>query len=303
MPHPPETETLSLPSDFSLGHITIYQDGQSEPAALLDARGTICLPRHAQVFLDLSQDVCDDLARIQSVPERLLSGRVSFLARNLDKADFRILVLLKLQCLVISFCNRIRVEQLRQLAGLNALEHLNLDYTPLDIPDFSWIAQFPDLNTLRLAGSGLTDAFVPDLVALRGLRELSLPRSNLTDRGVESLWGMESLTNLDLSACEIGDKSFEDIGLCSNLQSLKIAKTSISDAGVEIIVTESLRRGQKLAQLSLRGCRITDKSLMSLASLDGLSQLELSGTDVTAAGVAFLKSTLPRCRIFGGPDT
>ena len=303
MPHPPETETLSLPSDYSLGRITIYQDGQPEPAELLDARGTVYIPRHAQVFLDLSQDVCDDLSRIRSVPERLLCGRVSFLERNLDKADFRMLVPLKIQCLLISFCNRIQVEQVHQLAGLSALEHLNLEHTPLDTPDFSWVAQFPDLKTLRLAGSGLVDASVPELVALRRLQELDLRRSNLTDRGVEALWRMTSLTTLDLSVCEIGDKAFEGIGLCSNLHSLKISKTKISDEGVEIIVTETLRSGQKLTQLSLRSCRITDKALVSLASLDGLSQLDLYGTDVTGAGVAFLKSTLPRCLVLGGRDT
>jgi hypothetical protein len=84
-----EMETLNLPPEYSLGRITVYLPGEQEPRELLDARGTVQFPKGANLFLDVSQEVCDDLSRIHLVPERLLTNGVSFLERKLDSKNFR----------------------------------------------------------------------------------------------------------------------------------------------------------------------------------------------------------------------
>lgn len=297
-----EIETLSLPNDYSFGRITVYLPGEPEPRESLDARGTIQFPRGANIFLDVSQEVCDDLRRIHLVPQRLLANGVSFLERKLDNTNFRELLLLQPQCLVITFCNGIRLEQLRQLDGLISLEYLNLGHTPLDTAQFSWLSQFPKLKTLILSGTGADDSCVPYLASLRALEELDLARCKMSDAGVQALWKVANLVGVNLGDCHISDKALSGLGFCFALHSLALPNTRVSDNGVEIIVTEVLRANQQLKSLVLRSCDISDKALVRLASLKQLALLDLYATEVTAKGAAFLKKSLPGCRIFVGRD-
>jgi Leucine Rich repeat len=297
-----ETETLALPTGYSLGRITVYEAGNAEPAQPLDARGAICIPKGATLFLDLSQEVCDDLSRIHFVPERLLDGRVSFLDRNLDKTDLRKLLSLRVRSLIVNSCSGIRLDQLCQLEGLTSLEHLNLERTPLDISDFSWILQFPNLKTLLLSGPDVADNCLPFISALHDIHDLHLTRSRMTDQGVRALWEMRSLQGINLDGTAIGDDALDSLGCCSHLRRLKLSDTRVSDTGVEVIVTEALEHSMRLSSLSLRSCRITNQALVRLASLTTLVLLDLFGTDVTAQGAAFLKSALPKCTILVGRD-
>jgi hypothetical protein len=297
-----EIETLTLPREYSLGRITVYSFSERGPTKLLDARGTIEVPRGARLFLDLSQEVCDDLHRIHIVPARLLENGVSFSEKNLDKTDFRELFPLRPKSLAITFCGGLQMEQLRDLGELRSLEHLSLDRTPLENPDFSWLPQFPNLKMLLLSGTGADDSFVQYLSGLRRLEELHLAYCKLSDRGVQAIWRSASLRVVDFGKCPIGDRALEDVGCCSALKTLKVPDTRISDRGVEIIVAEALGAGQQLNSLTLRSCRITDMSLVRLASLRSLTFIDLYGTEVTAEGAFFLKGSLPECRIFAGRE-
>jgi hypothetical protein len=113
---------------------------------------------------------------------------------------------------------------------------------------------------------------------------------------------MENLKGIDIGKCQIGDKALEGVGQCVALRTLNLPDTRISDGGVEVIVAEALQTGQELTSLSLRSCRITDKALVRLASLRSLILVDLFDTEVTAEGAAFLKKSLPECRIFAGRD-
>jgi hypothetical protein len=297
-----ETETLTLPTRYSLGKVTVFEPGKSGPPQLLDARGNIRIPKSATLFLDLSQDVCDDLSKIHFVPERLLAGRVSFIERNLDKTNFRELLSLRIHSLVIALCHGIRIEQLRQLDGLTSLAHLNLEHTPLDIADFSWILQFPKLTTLLLSGPDADDSCLPFVTALQHIDDLHLTGSKISDEGVQFIWKMSHLEGLNLSGTQIGNTALVKLGCCSFLRRLKLSCTRISDHGVAVIVEEALQHGRKLNSLSLRSCRVTDEALVRLASLTSLTLLDLFDTEVTAEGAAFLKGVLPKCSILAGRD-
>jgi hypothetical protein len=292
-----EMETLDLPQDYSLGRITLYLPNEHEPCELLDARGIIQVPKSAKLFLDVSQKVCDDLRSLHLAPQRLLENGVNFVERNLDKTDLRELIALEPKRLVITYCSSIRVDQLQQLGEMRSLEHLSLSHTPLNIPDFTWIPQFPNLKTLLLLGTGADDTCVSFVVSISGLEELDLAECKLTDRGVQAIWQSVSLKGVNLRGCQIGDKAFEGIGGCSALQSLSIPGTRISDDGVEVIVTEALLNNQQLSTLNMRSCHITDGALVRLSSLKCLSLIELTDTEVTPQGAAFLKRSLPGCMV------
>src|SRR5690242_15182790 len=86
MPPNYETETLILPKDYSVGRITVYRPNETEPSELLEAQGTVCVPKSSKLFLDLSQDVCDDLRRVHSIPNSLLANGINISERTLARA-------------------------------------------------------------------------------------------------------------------------------------------------------------------------------------------------------------------------
>jgi hypothetical protein len=296
-----EMETLSLPTQYSLGRITAYPPGEHEHPQLLDALGEIQIPKNARLFLDFSQRLCDDLSSVRLVPDRLLENGISLVEKNLDKADFQNLREVKPSSLVIRSCNEIRMDQLRQLSGLESLIHLNLAYTPLDGRDFSWIAELPNLKTLILSGIGTDDECLKFIADLAHLENLHLDHSKVSDQGVAGIWRMAKLKDLNLGDCPIGDRAFEGIGRCKALRSLDIYGTAVSDRGVEVIVAEALNSGPQISSFVLRSCRISDQALVRLASLGSLTFLDVFETEVTPAGTSFLKNSLPGCRIFVEP--
>ena len=297
-----ERETLILPDAYSVGRITVYREGEREPSEFLDARGIVHVPKSSKLFLDLSQDVCDDLRAVHSVPGSLLVNGISISERNLARTDFRELFPLHLCSLAITSCNGLRPEQLQQLGNLSSLEHLNLDRTPIENPDFSWVSQLANLRTLLLSGTGAGGTCIPFLAGLHRLEDLHLADCKISDHDAQAIWRFVGMKAVNLGKCPITDRALEGIGRSSVLASLSVPDTGISDEGVETLVAEALRTGQKLNFLTLRSCRITDKALVRLASLSSLTFIDLYGTEVTPEGASFLKKSLSECRIFVGRD-
>jgi hypothetical protein len=302
MPIPGARETLILPQGYSVGRITVYLEGHQQPSEFLDARGTVQVPSGSKLILSLSQDVCDDLRRIHSVPASLLANGINFCERNLARTDFRELLALRPQSLAVSSCDGLRSEQLLGLGELNSLEHLNLERTPVEGSDFSWVRRLPNLRTLLLSGTGADSACIPFLASLARLEELHLANCRIGDHDANAIWCFAGIKAADLGMCPITDHALEDIGRSFALASLSVPDTKVSDEGVEVLVSEALRTGQKLSFLTLRSCRITDKALVRLASLRSLTFIDLYGTEVTPEGASFLKKSLPECRIFVGRD-
>jgi hypothetical protein len=302
MPTNCETETLILPDGYSVGKITVYSEGQRDAPEFVDARGVVRVPKGSKLFLDLSQGVCDDLRKAHSIPASLLSNGISISEKSLTKADFRELFSLRLNSLAITSCDGLLPEHLQQLGRLNSLEHLNLDRTPIECPDFSWVLQLSNIRTLLLSGTGANRTCIPFLASLHRLEELHLANCKISDLDVQAIWRFAGIKGVNLGMCPITDKALEGVGCSSALISLSIPDTTISDEGVEILVTEALRTGQKLSFLTLRSCRITDKAMVRLASLRNLKFIDLYSTQVTPEGAAFLKKALPECRIFVGRD-
>jgi hypothetical protein len=242
------------------------------------------------------------------VPTRLLERGIHVLEKNLEKTDFREIPPLRPPCIAVGSCSGIRVEQIRQLGNLSSLEHLSLSNTPLDIPYFQWVSEFPNLKTLILTSTGARGSCIESLSSLHQLEQLHLGNCMLADNEVRGIWRIATLRGANLHGNQIGDKALEGIGHCSGLQSLDLNDTLVSDKGIEIVVAEALRSGQKISSLSLRSCRTTDKALVCLTALENLAVVTLWDTAVTPKGVAFFKRSLPNCIIFierekgGGPE-
>jgi len=293
----PERESLVLPRDFSLGSVTVYVNNELEPCEVLDAIGTICVPKGAELHLTLGQAICEDLHLIHLVPGSLLSNGINILQKRLSHADFSELRLVKgLRSLSIAFCDVLRVEQLVQLGHLFTLEHLTISDTRLDSKEFSWIRQLPNLKTLTLSGVGADSTCVESIRGLEHLYQLDLGRANLSDADVCTLWQRQTLNTVGLDRCGICDDALKQIGQSDSLQNLRVSGNRISDYGIKMIVTAFQNREQ-LRFLELSSCSISDRSLVYLASLVSLRQIGLYETGVTRDGVSFLQRSLGCCRI------
>jgi|ERR1700722_12055684 len=289
---------LALPADFSLGRITVYLEGNSEPEAVVEAKGQVRVPAATKLFLDLSQDVCNDLGKLHLIPTRLLANGVRFVQKKLHGARLgQLRTIQGLSTLVVSLCGVIRTEQLREIGTIDSLEHLDLSGTELDESDFSWLAQFPRLKWLSLSGSSVDDKCLDPLSELPLLEHLDLGRAKINDEAVQSLWSFSRLKTLILAGCDIGDRAWRGMASCQNLSFLHVPNTRLTDAGVETIVSQSELGGLSIRSLVLRNCEITDKSIVRLSSVANLQVLDLWGTAVTANGVAFMKETRPRCKV------
>jgi Leucine-rich repeat (LRR) protein len=291
--------TLDLPTDFSLGNITVYTEGNSEPSAVVDAKGQVRVPATANLFLDLSQEVCDHLEKLPLVPNRLLTNGVRLVQRKLHDARFeRLRAIQGLSTLVISMCGVIRTEQLRELGTLDSLEHLDLSGTEIDSSSFTWLSQFPRLKWLSFSGSSTGKECLEPLSKLPLLEHLDLGRARLTDDDVQLLWFFPKLKTLILGGCDVGDSAWSGMASCKKLSYLHLPNTRITDSGVDTIVTQAERGGLQLRTLVLRCCQITDRSIARLSSVADLRSLDLWGTAVTANGIAFIRGARPRCTVF-----
>jgi len=293
-----QTAIFDLPTNFSLGTLIVYLPGQTDPFAYLDARGAVRVPKDATLFLNFSQEVCNDLGKIHLVPDHLLANGLNFVERNVEVSNFREVVGKGPKALSITFCKGLRFDQLRQIGVLPSLETLNLNQTPIDSADFSWVQQFPNLKILLLSGTGADDNSLRFIGSLRELKVIHLADCHLSDSSIPILWKLPNLTDVNLGGSQIGDTSFTGLGSCTTIRSIKIPKTRISDRGVETIATEALQNDLHIESLVLRSCRITDRALVRIASLRTLRLIDLTDTEVSKDGAEFMRTALPECRIF-----
>lgn len=153
-------------------------------------------------------------------------------------------------------------ESLHNQAGLR---RLILDHNLFQ--DRSWL-QFPELEELSMANTGLSDEFLMTLPKLPKLKRLVLDNNPLLGRTLGQLHNQPELTDLSLNCPSIGDLLGKNLGHLKRLQHLSLIDANLSDTGIR-----------------------------HLEGLTELQALNLTGTKVTAAGVAALQKALPKCTI------
>jgi hypothetical protein len=179
------------------------------------------------------------------------------------------------------------------------------------------LTHLPELFTLDLSMSRVTDSGLGHLRRLHNLGDIILRYTQVTDEGLEFLRGWDKLWTLDLMHTRITDRGLEaisrnhpilrtldldetgitDRGLIHlrslrHLEWLALAQTAVTDAGLE-----DVRQLPKLQMLSLSGTGITDSGLKRLENLHHLRTLALEWTLVSAAGVEQLRAALPNLRV------
>jgi hypothetical protein len=189
--------------------------------------------------------------------------------------------------------NRIatRLDDLDDLVELNRKSIDN--FTGIILPtatddDLSYLRAFPNLNSVNLQQSGITDAGLRHLSGLDKVTRLCLTSTNITGAGLKHLIGMKSLDSLSLDNTDITDAGLEQIVRFENLQFLDLGNTAISDRSLS-----SIGQLKGLVNLFLEHTKVTDAGLRHLEKLPVLGQLELAGTKVTQLGKDRLAKELP----------
>lgn len=151
---------------------------------------------------------------------------------------------------------RQRIDDLAPLAGLSALQSLNLWGT--HVSDLTPLAGLTGLQSLNLWGTQVSD--LAPLAGLSGLQSLDLQDTHVSDLApLAGLGGLQTLNLINTQVCDLAP-----LAKLRGLQSLYLGGAHVSDISV-------LARLNRLKALYLVETRVTD--LSALSSLESLREL------------------------------
>lgn len=202
-----------------------------------------------------------------------------------------------------------------KLANLHALEELNLDsclvgdiaiahladnnvvpnLTSLDLADTNLtdhgmvkIAKFQKLTRLSLFYCNISNGGLRHIAKLTELRVLNLDSRDISDDGLSHLRKLTQLTSLDIFSGRITDSGCAHIAKITSLESLELCGGGVGDLGCTL-----LARLDHLTSLNLsQNERITNRGAAALATLMNLKALNLSNTRVNSAALCYFSGLL-----------
>ncbi len=161
--------------------------------------------------------------------------------------------------------------------------HGYLNVTDTDLPFVH-----PEVRSLCLAHTEVTDAGLAELDPLAELRWLDVSFTAASDAGVVHFSESEELAQLNVARTRITDASLDVVARFRHLEELDLSHTAVTDEGVR-----KLAGLNRLKILWLTGTRVTDEGLSALYSLRNLEKIDVQSTRVTAAGLEQLREQLP----------
>jgi hypothetical protein len=157
---------------------------------------------------------------------------------------------------------------------------------------FIEFALFPELKSIRLRQTKLTDAGLRAVVGLGKLEEFRCVGSAITGRGLEHLAERKGLKVVDLADGRLTDASLGALLALPGLRELHLAGNPIGDNGVAL-----LAQIDGIETLDLAGTGITDAGLRMLKKHPTLKTLIVTDTRVTGAGIRAFEAGTPGCHV------
>jgi hypothetical protein len=158
---------------------------------------------------------------------------------------------------------------------------VSLRGTWVEDSDLRRLNELPDLTSLDLSLTHITDQGMQELKNLRGVEDLSLYYAEyVTDEGLAAIQGWKNLKRLNLHGSRAGDTALEHISGIVSLESLNVGSTLMTDVGLE-----RLTRLPNLRELTMGGNELGDAGLQALRQMPGLTYLDLSGRQGTDKNV------------------
>ncbi|KAL7542512.1 hypothetical protein ACHAXR_011846 [Thalassiosira sp. AJA248-18] len=194
----------------------------------------------------------------------------------------------KINCLKSLECcySRVRDSHLARLKNLPMLEELNLDSCLVANWGIAHLIDnnvMPNLTTLDLADTDISDAAMSKIAQFKHMRHLSLFYCNISNRGLRHLSSMKNLEVLNLDSREIGDEG------CKYIRSLPLKTLDLFSSRVTDLGCVFLSKIKTLTSLELCGGGIGDLGCAHLATISNLTSLNLSQNEsITNRGAASL---------------
>ncbi|WP_254507842.1 leucine-rich repeat domain-containing protein [Anatilimnocola floriformis] len=198
-------------------------------------------------------------------------------------------------------------ESLKAIAPMKQLVALDLsDCELLTAVGCAALGDLPNLEMLKLSGSGIDDGTLDFIVPLKKLKVLGLAQSSVTKVGLDKLEQHPALKKLDLYGCpNVNSAALEKLGTIPNLETLVLRKTTVANDGMtflaglknlrELDLSEtSIGTGadfaaitavQSLVDFNVWSTGFGDADMPAVGQLKNLERLNLDKTKVTDVGL------------------
>src|SRR5579885_2078659 len=158
---------------------------------------------------------------------------------------------------------------------------VNLRGTWVSDADLRHLTEFPDVTSLDLSLTHITDQGMQEIKSLQKVEDLNLYFTEyVTDEGIAAIKDWKHLKRLNLHGTKVGDTGLEHIAGITTLEALNVGSTLMTDVGLE-----RLANLQNLRQLTMGGNELGDAGLQALRQMPGLTYLDLSGRQGTDKNV------------------
>lgn len=171
---------------------------------------------------------------------------------------------------------------------IDQLETLELCYSGVKDSHLSRFTHLPSLKELNLDSCGCGDwalGHLADNCVVPNLTSLDLADTNLTDAGMVHIAKFTKLNKLSLFYCNISNHGLRHLSSLTNLEVLNLDSRDISDEGLAHLVGLP-----NLRSLDVFSGRITHYGCIHLSRLTSLESLELCGGGISDRGCAHLAS-------------
>jgi internalin A len=147
--------------------------------------------------------------------------------------------------------------------------------------DLRKLAEYPELTSIDLSLTHISDEGVAEFKNLRNVTDLNLYYAEyVTDQGVAAIKDWKKLKRLNLHGTKCSDTALEHIAGISSLESLDVGSTLMTDVGLE-----RLGMLTNLKELTMGGNELGDAGLQALRQLPSLTYLDLGGRQGTDKNV------------------
>src|SRR5581483_283882 len=149
---------------------------------------------------------------------------------------------------------KVAYDEQKNVVGIDLLQRQPTDQ------DLKPIAGLGHLTSLKLYGSGITDAGMPYVATLSKLTDLVLENTAVTDKGLKELRPLANLKSLNLRRSATTDEGLRYVAEFAKLEQLHLLFTGTSNAGLKHIAGMT-----GLRILDLRGCvQVSDSGIAEL---------------------------------------
>jgi Leucine-rich repeat (LRR) protein len=177
---------------------------------------------------------------------------------------------------------------IREITGLG-LQEINLSSTSITDGVFNIVAEYEDLQVLRIDGNALLTGG-----PLRSLSEQFSGLRILSASGTAIGYGLQEVGRLNnLEELYVGHAEVTDDILMQLQQCRKLVEIDLSGNLITVVGVRQLAGLRNLQRLNLRECNaITDEALAALSRMNQLQRVDVTATQCTPSGVAAFKERL-----------